>query len=289
MGYLAGLDSKLKLESVEYIMVDQPFTFATWNIDQARREEAFPETRFDTRWPAIKKQIIASNVDVLCLQELRNLETSKISVPCLLYELSLLGYDYRHAYYGPDDVSFALAIFYKRERFFVTDVLQWILPGEIKPTLTRIVLGLRLRDLQNKHEFYVCNTHFGLGEAEKEASVTYLVTQLAMLQRPYLCAGDYNFFDDRDGAKHRALLLQDSVDLAHPLVNASGTFIGFAHDEFRQPFEKMSRLDHIAATRHKWETVEAAHAIGDMKQVQSRCYPSDHLMIALSLRLPSDK
>jgi exonuclease III len=62
----------------------RPFTFATWNIDQARREEAFPETRFDVRWPSIKAQIAAADADVLCLQELRNLETSEISVPRLL-------------------------------------------------------------------------------------------------------------------------------------------------------------------------------------------------------------
>lgn len=92
----------------------EQYTLATWNIDQARREEDHAETRFDKRWPAIKQYISDARPHLFTLQELRNLTTSEITVSRLLYEVSQLGYDYKHAYYGKDEISFALAIFYDR-------------------------------------------------------------------------------------------------------------------------------------------------------------------------------
>lgn len=265
------------------------FTFATFNIDQARREENYVETMFNNRWPHLKKLIVDANADVLCLQELRNLETSSISVTDLLHEVSKLGYDYKHAYYGPDPIAFALCIFYKRDKFFVSGLDLNLLPlaDEKKPNLSRILLSLKLRDLQSGKEFVVNTTHFGLEENEKEASARFVRDYLEGLNQanlPYLCAGDYNFFDDKDGEKHRSILLSSSCDIAHPLSNASGTFIGFRHDEFCQPFEKMSRLDHIF-TNDKVSLLAPASVFGDLELVKRREYPSDHLMIVAKVRI----
>ncbi len=265
------------------------FKFATFNIDQARREEAFEETKFDVRWPHLKKLIQDADADILCLQELRNLETSKISVTELLYQVSQLGYDYKHAYYGPDQIAFAQVIFYKRDKLFITgmDILLLPLASEENPGLTRIVLSLKLRVIGTGKEFYVCTTHFGLEEHEKEASCRVLKAYLeAFTQKglPYLCAGDYNFFDDRDGVKHRAIMLETSKDLAYPLANASGTFMGFKHDAFNQPYEKMSRLDHIFVNDKVLPVAsEKAYVFGDLELVRKREYPSDHLMIVVNV------
>ena len=258
--------------------MESAVTFVTWNIDQAKREEAFAETRFDVRWPAIKEQIAQCNADILCLQELRNLETSSINVARILYEIAELGYDYKHAYYGASQFSFALATFYKRERFFVSACRVVTLPVD-----GRIVLTLRLRTV-DKREFYVCNTHFSLEEKEKETCARWLADYLQTLKpSPFLTAGDYNFFDDRDGGAHRQILLDVAYDAIYPLENASGTFMGYEHDAFKQPYEAMSRLDHVFYNQIQIE--RAAYAYGDMEQVKKRTYPSDHLMISFDFSL----
>jgi endonuclease/exonuclease/phosphatase family metal-dependent hydrolase len=264
------------------------FEFATFNIDQARREEDFEETKFDVRWPRLKKMIQDANVDVLCLQELRNLETSKISVSDLLYQVSQLGYDYKHAYYGPDRSSFAQVIFYKRDKFFITGMDIQLLPlDEKKPNASRVVLSLKLRAITTGKEFYVCSTHFGFEEHEKDASCRVLKDYLDSFTQkdiPYLCAGDFNFFDDKDGGKHRAIMLESSKDLAYPLSNASGTFMGFKKDANKQPYEKMSRLDHIFVN-DKVISTNQARVFGDLELVQKREYPSDHLMIVVNVSI----
>ena len=259
------------------------FKIATWNIDQARREEKFPETKFDVRWPRIRDQIAQCAASILCLQELRNLETSSVTVGAILYELSQLGYDYKHAYYGPDQTHFCLTTCFKRDRFFPVGLDLQLLPlaDQTKPNQSQIVLSVQLRCSVTGRVIDVCNTHFGLDEEEKRRSATSLAAYLSEKQTAYVCAGDFNFFDDRDGTSHRQLLWGASQDLAFPLANASGTFMGYAHDEFKQPFERMSRLDHLFAKGLAKQCM--ANACGDMKQVQNRTYPSDHLMIAVNV------
>jgi endonuclease/exonuclease/phosphatase family metal-dependent hydrolase len=226
-----------------------------------------------------------------------------VRVSDVLFQIAQMGYDYKHAYYGPDSTSFALAIFYKRDKFFVTGLNLHLLPlaDKNKPNLSRIVLMVKLRLLADPlNEFYVGSTHFAIGEEEKEAAAIFLKNELDKITEmgvPFLCAGDFNFFDDRDGAKHRKIMLEGSIcmrikdretypeytqlsDLVFPLSNVSGTFIGFKHDQFNQPFEKMSRLDHIFANKLV-KISKQAYAYGDMELVKKREYPSDHLMIVV--------
>lgn len=256
----------------------------TWNIDQARREEQFPSTQFNVRWPTIKKQIIECDADILCLQELRNLETSTVTPDIIFSELTKMGYDYKHAYYGPDAISFCLCIFFKRAKFFPVGLDLQLLPlaDESKPNISRIILSVKLRNILTDRVIDVCTTHLGLDEEEKRKSVEFLASYLSK-KECYLCAGDFNFFDDRDGKQHREVLLRIADDLAYPLSNASGTFMGYDHDDFKQPFEKMSRLDHIFSKGVKRNG--EAIAYGNMVNVKQRTYPSDHLMISINIEV----
>jgi len=65
------------------------------------------------------------------------------------------------------------------------------------------------------------------------------------------------------------------------LLNASGTFMGFERDEFKKPFNAMSRLDHIFSRGVRQEG-DGANVFGDLEKVKNRTYPSDHLMITVS-------
>jgi endonuclease/exonuclease/phosphatase family metal-dependent hydrolase len=274
--------------------------FATWNLAQAKREEAFEETRFDVRWPCIKQMLKAYDADILCLQELRDLDSSQIKVADLLWQLAKeCGYDHKHAFYGPDQFSFALAVLYKRDRFFVQDMRLQVLPQPLVLNnqgqyQSKVALMLQFKALETGQQFRVINTQFGLEEQEKTVQSHALGKYLQSIrEEPFLCAGDFNFFDDQQGIQQRRILLEDAWtrDLAFPLENASGTFMGYQHDNSKKDFLSMSRLDHIFSQQSTtqrplvFEPQGPAVAWGDMQQVRDRTYPSDHLMITMQLSL----
>lgn len=275
----------------------ETFSFVTWNIDQAKREQLNEDTKIENRWPTILAMITQSNPDILCLQELRNLDNCPLQVTDILYQISKLGYDYKHAYYGPASTSFALVTFYKRNLFFLSAVSIDILPqtDETPKDDTKILLGVMLRSLKTGSEFAVFNTHLSMDEDNKWLSiheVSSLISSRQTFESHYdpnnnpklLCAGDFNFFDDREGTEQRNFLLFLYTDLAYPLLNASGTFMGFERDEFKKPYDAMSRLDHIFSKGVTQEG-DGASVFGDLEKVKNRTYPSDHLMITVSFSL----
>jgi endonuclease/exonuclease/phosphatase family metal-dependent hydrolase len=205
-------------------------------------------------------------------------------VPLLLFELTQLGYDYRHTYYGPENEAFALATFYKRDKFFVRAVQVHQINDVGRGHKSHMVLHTEMTQLKNNQDFHVLNTHFGIAEIEKSESASFLSTYLQGLKaQPFLCAGDYNFFDDKDGATQRQTLLNVAQDVIYPLANASGTFMGYEWDSFHCPFDKMSRLDHVFG--HNIKVEKQARAYGDMQMVKERVYPSDHMMILFEFSL----
>jgi endonuclease/exonuclease/phosphatase family metal-dependent hydrolase len=266
----------------------EKFRCATWNIDQAKREENYEETRFDNRWPKILEYIKEVKPDVFALQELRNLETSKIDLPQILFQIAQLGYDYKHIYYNETKSSFAQAIFYDRDKFFIRNIGSTILPS-ISSTDSRQLLMLQLVSLKSKRVFWFATTHLSMIEEEKAVCVKYIkeiFSKMMNSEVPFLCTGDFNFFDDLDGKAHRAVLESVFPDVAYPLKNASGTFMGYAHDPNAKPFNAMSRLDHIfCGGSGQALKCEPAFVHGDLKLVEDRKYPSDHLMIVLDFEL----
>jgi endonuclease/exonuclease/phosphatase family metal-dependent hydrolase len=265
----------------------EEWSLVQFNIDQANREEKHLSTQFDVRWPRLLALIKSRDADIVCLQELRNLLTSKIQIRHILFEMGEIGYDHVHAFYGPDQISFALGTFYKRNKLFVSNTTIHLLPlaDEKKPNISYVILNVQFRSTTSGKTFRVLNTHFGLGEEEKLAYAQATKDLLKTIEEPFLCAGDYNFFDDRDGGIHRKILLEHFKDIAFPLHNVSGTFMGFDHDEFKQPFDKMSRLDHVFSNQIILESLPVAW--GNMEEVKTRTYPSDHLMITFDFSLDS--
>ncbi len=271
------------------VIESEKFRCFTWNINQAKREENYEETRFDNRWPKILEYIKEVKPDVFTLQELRNLETSKIDLPQILFQIAQLGYDHKHAYYNETKFSFALAIFYDREKFFIRNHGSTILPSSsiADKNDSRQLLMVELASVKSKRCFWFATTHLSMIENEKKLAVECLVgllSQITETKGSFLCAGDFNFFDDLDGKKHRAVLENIFPDVAYPLKNASGTFMGYAHDAQAKPFDAMSRLDHIFYGGNTLK-FEPATVHGDLKLVENRKYPSDHLMIVLDFEL----
>lgn len=263
--------------------------FATWNVDQARREENYEETKWDNRYESVLKLIEKADADILCIQELRNLDTSKIGVKRFL-SLFPENYDFEYAYYSENEHSFALATLYNRTKYYVVNSRRFRYTDRVDEG--QICLGLNFVDKETRESFWVYNTHFSIHEEFKWNSVNKVIAELGTTNDKMLIAGDYNFFDDRDGTKQRQKMSEYFIDIAHPLYDSydndckmlSGTFIGFEHDDFKREYENMSRLDHIFSRNIK--SSEVAIGFGATEELlRTRKYPSDHLMVRVNVHL----
>jgi len=266
-------------------------TLLAWNVDQARREEAHPETSWDKRSPAAKQLIARVNPDLLALIELRDLETSAEPARAFLSDPVFLSYDVVSRRYCHLKTSFQMALLFKPELFFAGDVRVHTLSQNGADA--KIVMFVDLQSKATAEWLTVGVTHFDLDEELKWHSAHELRRLLSLQVHPTLVYGDYNFFDDREGVAQRNYMLQECHDLAAPLNSElgelSGTFIGFPHDDFKQSLAKPSRLDHIFTNKFSYmsqrATCQSPHLADyqlDNSSYASYTYPSDHLALLLS-------
>ncbi len=232
------------------------------------------DTRWNNRCLEVVKMINESNADIICLQELQNLETSKYDLKTFL--AMLLPYDNSYTYYCEYKDAFALAILYKRSK--VTSIAFDIFHYETDMSNTLVCYGIKFKYVGNDKTFWIYNTHWSTKSQRRDSAVTTLTNKFKDFKEPLLILGDFNMFKKEDGDKQRDLILKWSEDLAYPLTNASGTFYGYIHDDYNYPINNMARLDHIFS---KFFTkVGNAIAVGVSQELlQKRAYPSDHLMI----------
>lgn len=253
-----------------------------WNVDQANREEKYPETSWNTRSASVKALIKRAAADIVCLVELRALKTSNETPEQFIAafpEYAAISRPYNH-YHD----CFTMAVLYKHEKLFARDTRVVIL-GE-NPMTSRLLM---LTDFTRKvtgEQFTVGVTHFDLPEDVKWRSVETVASVLSAQPLPTFIYGDFNFFDDRDGVKQREHMLKHAIDIAAPLPH--GTFVGFPHDEFKKAPGEYSRLDHIFA-RGITATPPYAPFIDDYQLDNSSyatyTYPSDHLAIAVDITI----
>ena len=264
---------------------------ATFNIDQARREEQITDeqvavgefdTRFNNRCSLIMNLINNCGADIVCLQELRSLSTSKYDIKTFL---SLLNYDYQYMYYSELEDSFALAILYDRKKFHPVDMNSFNLHNINN---NKICFGIKFKNISTKEIFWVWTTHWAIEENLKWDAAYKITGMLGECSEPLIICGDYNLFDDMDGNKQREWLLDYFTDQAFPLENLSGTFYGYNVDKGKKEISKMSRLDHMFS-RNMIKTTNAV-AIGVTQELlEKRSYPSDHLMIMVEVEIKDIK
>lgn len=261
-----------------------------WNIDQANREDRYPETTWDKRSPAVKALIKRANADIVCLVELRALKTSRETPEQFIasfpeYAAVSRPYSYHHD-------CFTMAVFYKRELLFAMDT-RVVMLGE-DPVATKLLMFTDFVIKATGTRFTVGVTHFDLPEEAKWRSVEITTRELLAQPLPTFVYGDYNFFDDRDGVAQRNKMLEHFPDLAAPLpfiepaVRYSGTFVGFPHDEFKKPAGGYSRLDHVFS--HGITAGPASFPFIDEYQLDNSSYatytyPSDHLAIEFDINM----
>lgn len=278
--------------------VPEVFKLSTLNIAQAKRDELYGYSKFDTRCPAIVNLVKNSFSDVICMQELRNLPTSQWSIPGFLALFSgktnAVKYDNVYGYYDFDDASFAHAILVNRERLDVLKTTYVDTSPERVPGQAWWPRRCHAALVQCKQDqtvvFWVVSVHLSMLEKEKKRSVLKLIDTVENNPEfqgiPAVFMGDYNFFDDDDQTEQRDRMSQVFEDCAFPLANASGTFLGFEHDNYKCQPDAMARLDHIFVTPgiQKFET---AFVEGEEEQITQRTYPSDHLMVSVKVTVSS--
>jgi endonuclease/exonuclease/phosphatase family metal-dependent hydrolase len=283
----------------------------SYNIDAARREQTSPhqELHFENRAPRLLQNMREAGADILCLQELRNLDNCTIDVVGMMHYvqrttgMAAVG----PFYYAQDAASFALVTLYARAKFAVENagIIQ-LAPAGSTPEHAKICLWTLFQCVSTGRRFIVANTHFDVApESAKTGAIQACFPQLRDLaakhQCSVLCVGDYNLFDDLDGKEHRkAIEAFGFGDIFYPLhLDASeqapvlsGTFKGYSKtDKQAKKFEAMSRLDHgylhtpANALAHLSPTGKA-HSVGATEaDIRAESLGSDHLPCIRSLLL----
>ncbi len=256
-------------------------TFATWNICNDKRAEKNKNTQWDDRCTKIIAMLNTNKYDVICLQELRNHDTANIKIKNFLN--SLTKYDYCYTPYCEFSGSFYVAILYNPAKFIPIDYDQFHYNN--CPENDKICFGVKLKIKNSNKAFWVYNTHFSMDSEEKNRSMNIITTKLGNITEPIIIAGDFNLFNDENGENLRLQAANYFTDMAYPLKDVSGTFVGFEHDEFKAlDVTNMPRLDYIFCRNMK-KIKEAEPVDFTNENIIKRDYPSDHLMITVKLEI----
>jgi endonuclease/exonuclease/phosphatase family metal-dependent hydrolase len=304
----------------------------TFNVANAVTDEKSETTNFFVREEAVLKTIKDMNCDVLVINELRPYMNRTDSSQC--QPVTFLGklpqYAHVYDYMNGSPLSFGNAILYKRDVVYpVKTVKYWLSETPEVPSdswgngFGRILMGIKFYPMLSPDKinlgakpFWVYAVHLGLGESEK-AECAKLIPKLVRKdagEDHFAILGDFNFFDDRDGKKHRQIMVDSGLSDAGavsflscmPLTRCYGTFLGFEKDDFKSSYEVLmgfthadselgsekygfnatmpSRLDHGFVSDHT-EISDARVWVESIKQLIDRTTPSDHLPFFFKIKL----
>nr|QYA18704.1 putative endonuclease/exonuclease/phosphatase [Clandestinovirus] len=291
--------------------------YMTYNVDQAMREEAFPETKWMARKDRVAALINEVNADIITLQEMRKLPNT-ITVNEWL-ATSFPQYYYEIGFRNASALSFGQANLYNPNKFYADrTVKRWLsdTPNVISDTwassaggstgfgylvlATRFLWVFEGKVVENKKPFWVFNVHFGLEEDLKTKSCAKLLEIVKEVSggESSIISGDFNLFPDRDATKQRAILVSEFNDIGEGAITSQkaqkveGTFVGFEHDSFKADLKNMvSRLDHIFTypktnqfvKRDPAQLITKTMLVPEPEELSVRHLPSDHLPISVKL------
>lgn len=287
-----------------------------YNVDQAIQEEQYENTQWIRRSPRNIRLINEVNADIVCLNELRGLANNQ-SVNRYLAEFDQYYSVFSHR--GPSKTAFGNATLYKFEQFFpIKNFPKWLsdTPNEVSDTWNMrkdcafgaIVLCTKFmhvhqeRIIKNAKPFWVFNVHFA--NASEDIKTKSCKTLLEIIKKyakknPYVVCGDFNFFEDGDGATQREILAKEMLDCGKDAVTLGGkklerTHIGFQHHNKKADLTNLnkggSRLDYVWASPGAERIGNALLYTKTMldaepEELTSYDLPSDHLPLIVSLKL----
>lgn len=284
----------------------------TFNVANTLTDEKSEITNFFKRERQVVETIRRIKPHAMAILELRpylNRSTGEMCYPPDF--LGKLGtYAHKYQYNTANPLSFANGIIYDRSVLYpVREVTHWLseTPEFVSDSwgngFGRTLFGIKFHHVVdgkvNKHKcIWIYVTHLGLGEAEKEhcAKLIPKLIKADVGDDPFVVMGDFNFFDDRDGKKHRQLMVSaDLVDVGTDMYfsfdetrRCYGTFMGFETDRVQFSLEdlgdpsKASRLDHIF-TSNNIKAIKVTVYADNEEQLITKTTPSDHLPLIAEL------
>lgn len=266
-------------ESREESLNFRVMTYNICNSFQIYNNQHFKEKlACSKRLPRIINLIKDENPDIICLQEVRDIEKNFSTFGYLSYHLGILGYDLTHFRDNPSLFSFINLIAYKRTTFFLHNTYRWwasntpekcsetadnpwpkvIIMATLYPLLTKCIENKQVPLPDHKKlPIYVVNLHNSTKHKERMFSNNLLIKKInkyiSNRDGLVIIAGDFNsFFTNGYGEKELAILEKNNYkDALNNLktkngVSVSGTFIGYSLDPYKCSTEKFGDpLDHV--------------------------------------------
>ncbi len=294
------------------------FKFLTYNVDQARREEKVEETKWSNRKDRIVALVKHTGADIVCLQELRQLEGYEGTQQFLASSFPYPQYEFWSDRRNASPIAFGQAIIWDPQRFYPLKYeKRWLsdTPEEMSDTWTKdawetkdlgfTVIGVKLccvsiegKRITNQPSFWVFNTHFPVEEDFKTKAckaITEIVSGIAKAD-PFILAGDFNLFPDRNADVQRFILTNRLKDLGRGAHSSQkkrkleGTFVGYAHDNFKADLGNMiSRLDHVfgSTTVASLDPTLYTETMlpEEPEELTTRNTPSDHLALGVTIHI----
>lgn len=263
---------------------DQLLKIGTYNV----RIDVSSDTA--TKSWSFRKEFVASiiknqELDIVGIQELFHFNQEN--------ELKDLLSGYNHISKGRDNsegtAGERLAIFYKKDKFelldqgffFLSETPDYASKGW-DAALNRICMWAKFRDIRQKKEFYVFNTHFDhVGTIAREKSAQLITERIESIRKnfPVFCLGDFNASSsDINFYSQMTRKLSDSKNLTKNIKGSTGTFNGWEFTKNHFPANVL--IDYIFVDKIK---VINYKVITDKTPKQS--YPSDHFPVVIHCKL----
>lgn len=297
----------------------------TYNTDKSNREEQHINTQWINRMERVKAMIDSHEADIVCLQEMREIEGAPSDARFLSqFDQYRFVIGYRNPSFpspaAPKETAFAQATLYNYKKMFpLQSFSKWLSDTPDVPSdtwapnpatargamvlCTQFQLTYQGRIVKNTSPFWVFNVHFELGEEEKTKSCYKLLEIIDSVAKgqPYIVCGDFNFFPPNliptsRGKEQREILTQVMKDLGKDALTPSGrfiegTFVGYEHDKFKADLnEIITRTDHIFGSQTVEKIGEALVDTRTMRdpepqELTTRDLPSDHLPLIVTVTL----
>lgn len=277
------------------------WVMATRFLPNVKKQDEIRDIHYwDHRCSQVLDVLNKERADIICLQQLRDLDDAKYSA---MYIPKNLDDMYATHMFECDAYrcTFHLLIAYNRHKFFVDDVDIIPYVDDVHHTQRRIAAGLKLVPKNKSPAFWVYTTHIHLCDDLKERSVDILVDRLSKKNMPIVFAGDLNLYLGKKGKQQYQALVNGMHekgvqfnDMTYPLfiqdganeLALRGTFFGYPYDDNVREvvvdsdgvMQGLTPLDHVFGSRIV--QLGFAQVVGmDAQEVLNKTTLSDHVGI----------
>ena len=235
----------------------------TFNIDMAVITETKSELQFDKRSKEIYDTIMKAMPDIICLQELRLLDSMKNPMNFINLFTETYGFEYGYRNAGP--MSFGQYTLFKKTKFASIETKKlWLSSTPHTPSISfdeikdkdsligkniktgSRILGVKLmlvendKYVSNYEPFWIWNCHFPMDTEEWKNIATeklYGIIKKEFRKQQFILCGDFNTYYDREGNTQRKNLSNNLTDCLKEIRTLDdkiigSTWLGWEYDSY---------------------------------------------------------